>query len=252
MISNHPRYFSYRLLIIPGILLLLLACGSIAFAHPAASRSSASLQFSIQERIGFPSGDDWEPSITADRYGHIYALYKHYDVSGGQTCNGCDLHLLFQRSSDGGRTWTAPRPIAPVAVKGGQYDPQIAVDPVDGRTVWASFLQNANSLIAVVKSTDFGQTWSAPRIVTNLPPGLDKVSLQSEAIQVSLPTMTITTPGHQSLWMVDCIGERARCFGPARNSVCPFPRTPPLTRMAISSLAGIVSTSSTGSLAMGP
>lgn len=177
MISKHPRYFSHRLLLIPAILLLLLACGSVAFAHPTASPSSPSLQFSTQERIGFHSGDDWEPSITTDRYGHTYTLYKHYDVSGGQTCTGCDLHLLFQRSSDGGRTWTAPRPIAPVAVKGGQYDPQIAVDPVDGRTVWASFLQNFNSLIAVVKSTDFGQSWSAPRIVTNLPPGLDKDEL---------------------------------------------------------------------------
>src|SRR5438874_9651287 len=177
MISKHSQYFSHRLLLIPGILLLLLACGSVAFAHPRASHSSVSVHFSTQERIGFHSGDDWEPSITADRYGHIYALYKHYDVSGGQTCKGCDLHLLFQRSSDGGRTWTKPRPIAPVDVKGGQYDSQIAVDPVDGRTVWASFLQNANSLIVVVKSTDFGQTWSSPRNVTNLPPGLDKDEL---------------------------------------------------------------------------
>ncbi len=177
MISKHARYFSHRLLLIPGVLLLLLAYGGIAFAQPATNRSSTSLQFSTQERIGFHSGDDWEPSITTDRYGHTYALYKHYDVSGGQTCKGCDLHLLFQRSSDGGRTWTAPRPIAPVDVKGGQYDPQIAVDPVDGRTLWASFLQNSNSLIAVVKSTDFGQTWSPLRIVTNLEPGLDKDEL---------------------------------------------------------------------------
>jgi len=177
MISKHSRYFSHRLLLIPGILLLLLACSSIAFAQTTTNRSSASLQFSTQEHIGFHSGDDWEPSITTDRYGHTYALYKHYDVSGGQTCKGCDLHLLFQRSSDGGRTWTAPKPIAPVDVKGGQYDSQIAVDPVDGRTIWASFLQNTNSLIAVVKSTDFGQTWSLPRIVTNLSPGLDKDEL---------------------------------------------------------------------------
>jgi hypothetical protein len=177
MISKHTRYFFHRLLLIPAILLLLLAYGSVAFAHSTASRSSVSLQFNTQERIGFHSGDDWEPSITTDRYGHTYALYKHYDVSGGQTCKGCNLHLLFQRSSDGGHTWTAPRPIAPVDVKGGQYDPQIAVDPVDGRTIWASFLQNSNSLIAVVKSTDFGQTWSPLRIVTNLPPGLDKDEL---------------------------------------------------------------------------
>jgi hypothetical protein len=88
-------------------------------------------------------------------------------VPGGKSCPGCDLHLLVQRSDDGGGTWTEPRPIAPIFVKGGQYDSQIVVDPVDGRTVWASFLQNANSLIAVVKSTDFGQTWKP--IATGLP-----------------------------------------------------------------------------------
>jgi Neuraminidase (sialidase) len=125
-------------------------------------------------RIGFHSGDDWEPSITADRYGHVYALYKHYDVQGGGTCSGCDRHLLVQRSDDEGKTWNAPRPIAPVAIKGGQYDPQIMVDPADGRTVWSSFLQNSKSKIAVVKSTDFGQTWSPLQIVSDNPAGLDK------------------------------------------------------------------------------
>src|SRR5690242_7382892 len=134
MISRRTRNFSYRLLFISGILLLLFTYGSVAFARTATSPTSVNLHFSTQERIGFHSGDDWEPSITADRFGHLYTLYKHYDVSGGQTCAGCALHLLFQRSSDGGRTWTAPRPIAPVEVKGGQYDSQIVVDPVDGRT----------------------------------------------------------------------------------------------------------------------
>ena len=174
-----PRSLFYLLACTLSILGLLVIAGfwsGTALAAPASAHNS-SMQFSQQERIGFRSGDDWEPSITADRYGHIYELNKHYDVTGGQTCPGCDLHLLFQRSDDGGVTWSAPRPIAPIAVKGGQYDPNIVVDPVDGRTVWASFLQNANSLIAVVKSSDFGVTWSAPMIVTTRPPGLDKDEL---------------------------------------------------------------------------
>jgi hypothetical protein len=156
---------------------LLIALSGMALARPAAPAQALAQHFSTQARIGFQSGDDWEPAITADRYGHLYTLYKHYDVTGGQTCKGCDLHLLFQRSSDGGVTWTAPKPIAPGHTKGGQYDSQIVVDPLDGRTIWASFLENTNSLIAVVKSTDFGETWSPLRIVSDLPPGLDKDTL---------------------------------------------------------------------------
>src|SRR5258706_10411231 len=148
---------------------VLSSCGTTALAAPARVtqvHSANNQHFTPQARIGFKSGDDWEPSITADRYGHVYALYKHYDVTGGQTCTGCGLHLLVQRSSDAGMTWSAPRPIAPIAVKGGQYDPQIVVDQQDGRTIWASFLQNSRSLIVALKSTNLGITWSAPMMVT--------------------------------------------------------------------------------------
>src|SRR5579864_8235655 len=96
------------LLFLSLILFLLLTLvfsfyGGAALAKAAKSPTGAA-QFTRQERIGFQSGDDWEPSITADRYGHIYTLFKHYDVTGGQTCTRCDLHLLVQRSDDGGRT----------------------------------------------------------------------------------------------------------------------------------------------------
>lgn len=171
------RSLLLRLLFMFGLVTVLSVCSTTAFAHSTTPASAGSQHFSQQKRIGFQSGDDWEPSITSDRYGHVYVLYKHYDVSGGRTCAGCDLHLLFQRSSDGGRIWSAPVPVAPGKVKGGQYDPQIVVDPVDGRTLWVSFLENTKSLIAVVKSTDFGQTWTPLRIVTNRPPGLDKDTL---------------------------------------------------------------------------
>ena len=146
---QQPKGFFYvfpPLLPILAFIFVLNAWGSTALAAPAISQSNGH-QFSQQARIGFHAGDDWEPSITADRYGHVYTLYKHYDVSGQQTCPNCNLHLLLQRSSDEGSTWSVPQPIAPIAVNGGQYDPQIAVDQVDGRTVWASFLFNQHALV---------------------------------------------------------------------------------------------------------
>src|SRR5262249_274964 len=42
----------------------------------------------------------------------------------------------------------------------GQYDAQIAVDPADGRTVYAAWLQNGKSDTVVARSTDFGATWT--------------------------------------------------------------------------------------------
>lgn len=174
---KRPLSAASFLFILLGLLCVLAVSGTTALAAPASASPNDNQHFSKQMRIGFQAGDDWEPAIASDRYGHIYALYKHYDVTGGQTCSGCNLHLLVQRSSDSGQSWTKPRPIAPGTVKGGQYDAQIMVDPVDGRTVWASFLQNSKSLIAVVKSTDFGETWSAPMLVSNRPPGLDKDEL---------------------------------------------------------------------------
>ena len=178
-----PR-FAFSLL----TLCLVLAClvfvsvrdGSTVFAQSATPSQIGDQHFTRQLRVGFHSGDDWEPSLTLDRFGHTYVMYKHYDVQGGQTCSGCNLHMVFQRSDDGGSTWSDPRAIAPGPIKGnsGQDDPQIVVDPVDGSTVWASFMQNyPKAHIEIVKSTDFGETWSKPQQVDDLPPGLDKDEL---------------------------------------------------------------------------
>jgi len=61
-------------------------------------------------------------------------------------------------SDDNGATWQAPRGITPHTT--GQFDPQIVVDPVDRRTVYASWLENRNTDAVVAKSVDFGQSWS--------------------------------------------------------------------------------------------
>lgn len=160
-------------------LILVLAAAALAYGGSPRGHALAATtpRFTTPLRLGFPAGNDWEPALAADAGGHVYTLYKHYDVSGQTTCSSCALHLLVQVSADNGQTWSAPAPIDPEAVKGGQYDPQIAVDPVDGHTVWASYLQNNKSSIAVTHSTDFGQTWVPPTIVENLQRATDKDEL---------------------------------------------------------------------------
>lgn len=115
--------------------------------------------FVPQLRLGFTSGDQWEPAIAADRYGHIYVLYPQY--LGVPDCPECTSPtMILQTSSDRGKSWSSPNVIYPAGETAGQYDAQILVDPLDGQTVFAAWLQNSKSDTVVAKSTDFGATWS--------------------------------------------------------------------------------------------
>ena len=89
--------------------------------------------------------------------------------------------MTLQISNDRGVSWSAPRVIAPAG--NGQYDPQITVDPVDHRTLYASWLQNAKSNAVVAKSTDFGQTWSLV-IANRVARGVDKDVLAARGSDV--------------------------------------------------------------------
>ncbi len=116
--------------------------------------------FTPQTRLGFSVDNEWEPSIAVDRFGHVYTLYAQYTgIPGCETCS--NPTQVLQISSDHGSTWDSPFVIYPDgASTGGQWDSQIVVDPVDGQTVYASFMQNNKSDIIVAKSTNFGATWT--------------------------------------------------------------------------------------------
>ena len=45
--------------------------------------------FQPQTRVGFTVGDQWEPSIAADRYGHVYILIPQYTNATQLTIPGC-------------------------------------------------------------------------------------------------------------------------------------------------------------------
>ena len=87
--------------------------------------------FTAPVRAGFTSGDQWEPALAADGYGHVYVLYPQYRHVPG--CAACPLpSMILLVSDDNGATWQEPREITPPGT--GQYDPQIVVDPADHRT----------------------------------------------------------------------------------------------------------------------
>jgi hypothetical protein len=79
--------------------------------------------------------------------------------------------MILQISNDRGATWGAPHPIAPSGTS--QVDAQIVVDPVDGRTIYAAWLQNDKSDTEFAKSTDFGVTWTTS-VADHVNAGTDK------------------------------------------------------------------------------
>src|SRR5205809_8132981 len=115
---------------IPRILALLLS-GLIA-----ASTTTLAQTFQPQTRLAANlPGDTWEPSIAADRFGHVYVLIPDFPPS----CKKCPSSIYYLAvSSDNAKTWPAPRVIADPG--SGQIDVQLKVDRIDGQTVYASRL----------------------------------------------------------------------------------------------------------------
>jgi hypothetical protein len=136
----------------------------------------------IKEDHGGNVLDDKE-SITADpATGHVYAIWdrlvsptEHASLEATENAIGYRGPTWFASSADNGQTWSAARKI---------YDPgeinqtianQIAIAP-DGTLVDAFLLihnfknsqKSRGYNVAIMRSTDFGQTWSQPVIVSKL------------------------------------------------------------------------------------
>jgi hypothetical protein len=160
-------------------LLAVLAGLAIALGSAQSGLAIAPPAFTSEVRLGFPGGDDWEPAIAADSLGHVYVLWTHYvDYAGlgagdvDPTCPDCGSpHMDLQISGDNGATFGEP--FAPWPTSTRQDDPQIVVDPVDGTTVFAAFMEGNKSSEYVAKSTDFGRHWQKV-LVEPLQRGTDK------------------------------------------------------------------------------
>jgi len=134
--------------------LVSVLLATLVIIPPALAASSG---FLPQAHVGYKQGDQWEPAIAADAYGHVYILYPQYVTVPG--CPACPLPtMILVVSNDNGLTWEAPRQIA--SPGSGQFDAQIVVDAIDRRTVYAAWLQNNKSDTVVARSADFGRSWS--------------------------------------------------------------------------------------------
>jgi len=115
----------------------------------------AASEFTLQRRVGYTSGDQWEPALAADARAHIYILFPQYGpIPECPACTAPTMALLS--SNDNGVSWDAPRPL--LTSSSGQFDAQIKVDPVDRETLYASWLQGRHDLV-LGRSQDFGRSW---------------------------------------------------------------------------------------------
>ncbi len=101
-----------------ALLIVLAMFLTLTTARAALAASS----FTPQTRVGYHTGDQWEPAMAADGYGHVYILYPQYGaVPDCASCTAPSIALLV--SSDNGLTWQALK--APLPFSSGQFDPQI-------------------------------------------------------------------------------------------------------------------------------
>ena len=150
-----PRHFRGRYRLAVGFLLVFVSLLLVPNARAAGAPMISG--FTPQHRVGFSVGDQWEPAIAADGFGHVYVLYPQYGhIPGCPSCPTPSMILLV--SEDNGVKWRSPREIAPP--ESGEFDAQIVVDPADQKTVYAAWLQNDKRDTVVAKSADFGQSWS--------------------------------------------------------------------------------------------
>src|SRR5258708_20891981 len=123
---------------------------SIVFSFSAAA-SLFGQPFQPQTRLGASlAGDTWEPAIAADRFGHVYVLIPDFPPS----CKGCASSTAYLVvSGDNGKSWSSPRVIANPGTE--QIDVQLRVYPSYANTVYASWLQNNQSVLEVPISHDY-------------------------------------------------------------------------------------------------
>jgi hypothetical protein len=131
----------------------LVVCLLIALASaPVALAASG---FAAAHRVGYSTGDQWEPALATDAHGHIYILFPQYGPVA--QCPGCTAPaMVLLVSNDNGISWEPPRPMLTSSL--GQFDAQIKVDPVDRQTLYVSWLQGEHDVI-VSRSQDFGRSW---------------------------------------------------------------------------------------------
>ena len=127
----------------------------------------------VGARTVHPRLNDWEPAIAADpNEPWVYIMVARY---GSPVCERCpDAAMMFERSRDGGATWSKARPVCRCVGTPWQADPIIEVVPDTG-AVYAIWMDTWNVVFS--RSDDHGRTWTDPVSTKGRVPWNDKPAL---------------------------------------------------------------------------
>ena len=119
--------------------------------------------------------------IVVEPDGTLVDIHAVLFKGSGIQPNNNGVYMAVMRSKDAGRTWSAPSKIAKLgtvaesadgeALRVGDYLPDLAVDRNSGAlyATWADGLGGSTNKIVLSRSTDGGQHWSTPTIVSHNP-----------------------------------------------------------------------------------
>jgi hypothetical protein len=115
--------------------------------------------------------------------------------------------MLLVASNDNGKSWQTPQAI--LETNSGQFDAQIAIDPVDRHTIYAAWLQNGKRVVILAKSVDFGATWAFTIAVRS------EVELDKPALAVRGQSVYVAFNHEEEVW-VAASQDWGRSFTPTR------------------------------------
>jgi hypothetical protein len=128
--------------------------------------------------------------------GTLYDVAATLFTGAGIQPNEQGVYMGVMRSTDAGLHWSAPAQIAPIRtvqlfvpddnfpIRGGDYIPDIAVDPVSGAiyVVWSDGLGTPIDRVVMARSTDGGRHWTGPTVVAG---GGPTVQSYNHAVEVT-------------------------------------------------------------------
>jgi hypothetical protein len=113
------------------------------------------------------------PVVVADQYYQTIVVFYHTLISG-------NYHLIYQRSTDGGSTWSPMQALS----TGNAITPQLAFDGVSMYVVWEERI-GSNYEILFCRSDDLGSTWwVTPKNISNTPTSSRWVQLKSSGLNL--------------------------------------------------------------------